>query len=324
MVFRIVLFRLALGAGFILISQSISAQLFWKKVNNLYPSLSEGLNIYESSDSIDGKPNRSFYIEADLKNKNLHFTTRTLQGKRQTPAEFYNTENKPLLVVNGTFFAFETNRNLNITMRDEKIQSYNIPVVKGKKDSLFSYITRSAIGIDKHRKADVAWIYSDSAKRFPLALQNKPSTLKGSNSNPGWKEMKKSLKKQGVNIHKWKMETAIGGGPNLIHNQQILITNLEERMFIGGEADRHPRTAMGYTKDGKLIILMVEGRNPGKAEGMTLAQEAKTLLDLGCVEALNLDGGGSSCMLINGKETIKPSDKEGQRPVPAVFMIYRK
>jgi len=39
------------------------------------------------------------------------------------------------------------------------------------------------------------------------------------------------------------------------------------------------------------------------------------------LEALNLDGGGSSCLLINGKETIKPSDKEGQRPVPAVFMI---
>jgi len=38
---------------------------------------------------------------------------------------------------------------------------------------------------------------------------------------------------------------------------------------------------------------------------------------------LNLDGGGSSCMLVNGKETIKPSDKEGQRAVPAVFIIKR-
>jgi exopolysaccharide biosynthesis protein len=45
---------------------------------------------------------------------------------------------------------------------------------------------------------------------------------------------------------------------------------------------------------------------------------------LGCVEALNLDGGGSSCLLINGKETIKPCDKEGQRPVPAVFLVHAK
>jgi exopolysaccharide biosynthesis protein len=39
---------------------------------------------------------------------------------------------------------------------------------------------------------------------------------------------------------------------------------------------------------------------------------------------LNLDGGGSSCMLINGKETIKPSDPTGQRAVPAVFLIKNK
>jgi exopolysaccharide biosynthesis protein len=69
---------------------------------------------------------------------------------------------------------------------------------------------------------------------------------------------------------------------------------------------------------------MTEGRNPGIAEGITLFQEATILKSLGCVEALNLDGGGSSCLLLNGKQTIKVSDKEGQRPVPGVFLIYAK
>ncbi|RYF44989.1 MAG: phosphodiester glycosidase family protein, partial [Chitinophagaceae bacterium] len=77
----------------------------------------------------------------------------------------------------------------------------------------------------------------------------------------------------------------------------------------------------GYTKGKKLIILVIEGRFPGLAEGATLAEEAKILLDLGCKEALNLDGGGSSSMLVNGKPTIKPSDKGNERPVPAVFLI---
>ena len=95
-------------------------------------------------------------------------------------------------------------------------------------------------------------------------------------------------------------------------------------MQVGGENDRHPRTAMGYTEDGKLIILVIEGRHPGIAEGANLKEEAALLLSLHCYEALNLDGGGSSCMLINGKETIKPSDKEGERPVPGVFIIRRK
>ena len=122
----------------------------------------------------------------------------------------------------------------------------------------------------------------------------------------------------------WKVETAIGGGPVLLQKSQIVITNEEEHMFTGKAInDKHPRTAMGYTADNKLIILMVEGRNK-IAHGATLQQEAQILKDLGCVEALNLDGGGSSCLLVNGRETIKISDAAGQRPVPAVFIIKQK
>ncbi len=120
------------------------------------------------------------------------------------------------------------------------------------------------------------------------------------------------------------MKTAIGGGPVLLQEGMVNITNQEEQMFANGLADLHPRTAMGYTKKNKLIILVVQGRAPGIATGATLEEEAKILADLRCYEALNLDGGGSSCMLVNGKETIKPSDKEGQRAVPGVFIIKRK
>jgi exopolysaccharide biosynthesis protein len=121
------------------------------------------------------------------------------------------------------------------------------------------------------------------------------------------------------------MNTAVGGGPVLLQNGEVKITNDEELKF-GGKAinDKHPRTTMGYTTDGKLIILVIQGRTPGKAEGATLIQEANMLKDIGCWEALNLDGGGSSCLLLNGKETIKPSDPNGQRPIPAVFMIRTK
>jgi exopolysaccharide biosynthesis protein len=109
----------------------------------------------------------------------------------------------------------------------------------------------------------------------------------------------------------------------LLQNGEIKITNNEELKFPGKAInDKHPRTAMGYTKDNKLIILVVQGRSES-ASGASLIQEAEILKDLGCVEALNLDGGGSSCLLVNGKETIKPSDKT-QRAVPAVFIIKSK
>jgi exopolysaccharide biosynthesis protein len=78
---------------------------------------------------------------------------------------------------------------------------------------------------------------------------------------------------------------------------------------------------MGYTKDGDLIVMAIQGRMKGIAIGATLNDIAMLFKDLGCEGAINLDGGGSSCMLVNGKETIKPSDPTGQRPVPAVFYV---
>jgi len=154
----------------------------------------------------------------------------------------------------------------------------------------------------------------------------------GSNPNPKFRS--KDFKKMSGCItdvmmkmpfeKEWKMQTAVGGGPVLLQWGELRITNNDELMFAGKAInDKHPRTAMGYTKDNKLIILVIQGRFPGIAEGASLTQEAKILKDLGCYEALNLDGGGSSCMLVNGKETIKPSDAAGQRAVPAVFLISR-
>lgn len=300
------------------------SQLTWKNVSDQYAPLPASVQVFMSTDSIEGKPNKCYYITADLKDRDLSFTTQVSSGKRLTPQQFYEQDAKPLLVVNGTFFSFQTNQNLNAVIRDGELVAYNVPVVKGKNDSLYRYVTRSALGINSKRKADVAWLFTDTAKRYAMALQKAPSTLSGPDADPSWKEMKKMLGSENGVKKNWKVETAIGGGPSLLSKGEIRITNKEEIMFANGEKDKHPRTAMGYTADGKLIILMTEGRNPGIAEGMTLLQQAQVLQSLGCVEALNLDGGGSSCLLLNGKETIKPSDKEGQRAVPGVFMIFRK
>ena len=57
--------------------------------------------------------------------------------------------------------------------------------------------------------------------------------------------------------------------------------------------------------------------------GLTFAEEAAVLQSLGCVDALNLDGGGSSCLLVEGKETIKVSDGS-QRAVGSVILLKKR
>jgi hypothetical protein len=225
------------------------------------------------------------------------------------------------VVVNGTFFSFADNRNLNVVVRRGKQVSYNVMSIpgKGRDTLLYHKVTRSAIGIDRRRRADVAWLHTDTAKRYPMAFERSPLT--GKDSFPAFPLPAKADAGPG---RRWKMRTAIGGGPVLVQDGRVMITNDQERMFAGkAREDLHPRTAMGYTADGRLLILAVEGRRAGIAEGASLPELAGIFVRLGAKEALNLDGGGSSCLLVMGKETIRPSDKEGQRAVPAVFLIRK-
>ena len=246
-------------------------------------------------------------------------------------SKFYERNDKALLVVNCTFFSYETNRSLNAVIKDGKLLAYNQHTLNGRGKDTFTYRHpfSSAIGISKKREADIAWLYTDSLSRIPLSLPF-PTIWKDSQTIVSYDSLYHYNKfivlhtGEEDGLRKWKMKTAVGGGPVLIQNGEIKITNNEELKFTGKAInDKHPRTAMGYTKDGKLVILMIEGRNKN-AGGATLTQEAQIFKDLGCWEALNLDGGGSSCMLVNGKETIKVSDALGQRPVPAVFIIKQK
>lgn len=303
------------------------SQLKWQNVDSLYAPLPNSVHVYFTDQSLDTGKFRAFYVIADLKDKRLDFTTDTTHKRRLTPTQFWEKNNQPLMVVNGTFFSFETNQNLNVVIKEGRLVSYNQHTIAGRgKDTLtYRHPFASAIGIDKKRRADIAWLYTDSIAGRVYASQWALPVIKDSLSSPVKKYyFSKTSVQENRGFEKWKMKTAIGGGPVLLQQGEIKITNNEEMKF-GGKAinDKHPRTAMGYTADNKLIILMVEGRNPN-AIGATLPQLAQILKDLGCVEALNLDGGGSSCLLVNGKETIKPSDKGGQRALPAVFMIKGK
>jgi exopolysaccharide biosynthesis protein len=303
-------------------SLTTHAQLQWKNVDSLYQPLPKGIHVYKTTDPVDGKPNIAYYVSADLKDKSLDFTTQVGNGKRLTPTQYFEQEQQPLIVMNCTFFEFVHNSNQNVVIKDGKMQAYQVHTVNGRGKDTFTYRHPfgSAIGISKKRKADVAWLYTDSAETNAFASQEVINVWKDSVSKHSKKEMLRA-----GNFKKWKMNAAVGGGPVLLQNGNIMITNNEELKFTGKAIDdKHPRTSMGYTADNKLILLVIEGRFPGKAEGATLTQEAQMLKNIGCIEALNLDGGGSSCLLINGKQTITPSDKEVQRPVPAVFIIKKK
>lgn len=117
----------------------------------------------------------------------------------------------------------------------------------------------------------------------------------------------------------------VAGVPLLIRNGKIDITWQQEKTSKAFVETRHPRTAVAKLKDGKFLMMTVDGRQPGTSVGMSLPELAEYLLSLGAVDAMNLDGGGSTTMVLDGKVVNKPSDKEGERKVSdAIVVTLRK
>jgi hypothetical protein len=114
----------------------------------------------------------------------------------------------------------------------------------------------------------------------------------------------------------------LGGGPQLIKAGKVAITDKQEKMSTTFAVDRHPRTAIAKLASGKLLLVTVDGRQPGISAGMSLYMLADLLLELGAVEAMNLDGGGSTTMVIHNKIVNKPSDQTGERPVSDAVLVF--
>jgi hypothetical protein len=123
----------------------------------------------------------------------------------------------------------------------------------------------------------------------------------------------------------FKLEDVTNGVPQLIKNGKMDITWQEEKASKSFAEMRHPRTAVAKLKDGKFLMITVDGRQPGVSVGMNLQELAEYLLSLGATDAMNLDGGGSTTMFLDGKVVNTPSDKEGERKVSdAIIVTLRK
>lgn len=119
----------------------------------------------------------------------------------------------------------------------------------------------------------------------------------------------------------------IAGGPHLIHNGRI--NDFFEDDFC---SKRNPRTSVGITNTNHLLFIVVDGRS-NQSEGFTILELATFMKEIGCIQALNLDGGGSSTMwikdqpfngVVNNPSDNKKFDHQGQRPVANAIIIRAK
>jgi hypothetical protein len=113
----------------------------------------------------------------------------------------------------------------------------------------------------------------------------------------------------------------LGGGPRLVQGGRPAGPHDPDVYGPGFAEARHPRTAVGVRADGRALLVTVDGRQPELSVGMTIAEMAALLRELGAVEAINMDGGGSTTMVVKGKVVNSPSDLTGERPVGDALLV---
>jgi uncharacterized protein YigE (DUF2233 family) len=118
----------------------------------------------------------------------------------------------------------------------------------------------------------------------------------------------------------------IGGGPRLLINGAKPPTYVGFEGFSADFVDsRHPRTAVGFNQDStKVFFVVVDGRQSNLSVGMTINELANLMLSLGAYNAVNLDGGGSSTMVIHNHVVNSPSDPGGERSVANALFAVRE
>ncbi|MGW7205477.1 phosphodiester glycosidase family protein [Streptomyces sp. NPDC054837] len=124
-------------------------------------------------------------------------------------------------------------------------------------------------------------------------------------------------------------DDVVSAAPTLVENGRIHIDAATEGTLdpldlsfgFAWSNVRQPRTLAGIDRHGRLLLATVDGRQPGVSEGFTLAEAARFMRTLGAVQALNLDGGGSSAMAVDGALVNVPSDATGERAVGDTVQI---
>ncbi|MBA2294282.1 MAG: phosphodiester glycosidase family protein, partial [Actinobacteria bacterium] len=113
---------------------------------------------------------------------------------------------------------------------------------------------------------------------------------------------------------------AVGGGPVLVRSGGPVF-RAHEAFLSSQLAPRHPRTGVGQLADGRILLVVTDGRRPGYSVGMTNFELAQTLVRLGAVTGSALDGGGSSTLAFDGSLLNRPSDPGGERPVTNTLQL---
>jgi hypothetical protein len=290
----------------------------WKYSSTLSSAYAAGMQVYTFDSLFGGKKVKAFAVAWDGK-LNLVEMKPVLHNAGKRPSVFLSEETGGLACINGGFFG--SNQSFSTVMYNGQVLSPNIKSVtrtfNGTNTPYFP--TRAAMGIASNGEPSVGWIYHEGASHQTIYRYPEPSP-----NAEGQAPQPQPGASFPAGAATWNVQAAIGGSPMLIYNNDIKITDREELISINNTTDR-PRSAIGYNGNRIIMMVAVEGDNAAAGyTGLSLAQLASFLKNLGLTNAINLDGGGSTSLSIGSQLTVRPGDNGNERNVVSAVILKRK
>lgn len=303
-------------------AQPDAIDLVWEK--QAYDA--EGVEVFKTTSQLDGRNFNAWYAIADPAVVDFRVMYPEKVGSKKAVASQAEEAGDCLALINGAIYG---NYNIGVIITEGEMTQQWHGEIEGcywGTDSQLYQLTRPVIGVDRNGKAGAYWVGVPQQGTFHYYDRPQPNVV-------GQARYGKVTATSPVPAIDWDPYYAISCGPMLLYDGKVCADNTmtdDTHYFTNYECwdesgvySAHPdRSAVGITEDGKMILFICDGRIDA-SQGAYIRELGPIMKSLGCIHAMNLDGGGSTGMWINGAGMVNHMDGSW-RAVKSTLGFFKK
>ena len=305
-------------------AQPAAVELKWEK--QTYAGLPDDVEVYKTTSKLNDRNFNAWYAVADPSKVDFRVLYPETVGAKKTVASQAEAAGDCLALINGAIYG---NYNIGVIITEGKMTQQWHGEIEGcywATNSQLYQLTRPIIGVDKDGKAGAYWVGVPQQGTFYYYDRPQPNVV-------GQAKYGKVTATSPVPAVSWEPYYAISCGPMVLYDGLVCADNsmVDDTHYYtnfecwdeSGVYSAHPdRSAVGVTADGKIVLFICDGRIDA-SQGAYIKELGQIMKSIGCVHAMNLDGGGSTGMWLNGAGMINYKDSSW-RSVKSTLGFFTK
>lgn len=304
-------------------AQPAAVELVWEKQD--YAG-AEGVEIYKTTSQLNGRNFNAWYAVADPSKVDFRVMYPETKGSKKTVQAQAEAADGCLALINGAIYG---NYNIGVIFTEGQMTQEWHGEIEGcywATNNQLYQLTRPIIGVDQSGKAGAYWVGVPQQGTFHYYDRPQANVV-------GQAKYGKVSATSPVDAVDWNPYYAISCGPMVLYDGKVSADNtmVDDTHYYtnyecwdeSGVYSAHPdRSAVGVTADGKIVLFICDGRIDA-SQGAYMKELGPIMKSLGCVHAMNLDGGGSTGMWVNGAGMINYMDGSW-RAVKSTLGFFKK